>query len=50
MRMVIKDWSKVDSELCTTDNKLISQEVKNNRKLLLSVLEEQSFINCPTEW
>ena len=48
--MTAHDWSKVNSELCMTHSKIISKEAQNNRKLLLTILEQQGFINYPNEW
>jgi D-alanyl-D-alanine dipeptidase len=50
MGMTAHDWSKVNSELCMTHSKIISKEAQNNRKLLLTILEQQGFINYPNEW
>ncbi len=50
MGMAAKDWSNVNPELCMTHNKTISMEAQKNRQLLLTVLEQQGFINYPNEW
>lgn len=50
MGMAAKDWCCVEPELCLTDCDLISEEAKENRKLLLEIMQTQGFINYPTEW
>ena len=50
MGMTAKDWCNVNPEICLTDCKLISKAAQQNRKLLLEIMQEQEFVNYPTEW
>lgn len=50
MGMAIKEWVSVDFELCLTDCHFISETAKQNRKLLLEIMQSQGFVNYPTEW
>lgn len=50
MGMEAKDWWRVEPELCLTDCENINKEAKQNRKLLLELMEAHGFINYPTEW
>jgi len=46
-----KDWCNVNPQICLTSSKLISKMAQQNRKLLLTVMYAQGFINYyPTEW
>jgi D-alanyl-D-alanine dipeptidase len=48
--MAIKDWYKVEPELCATYSKNISAQVCKNRQILLEVMHEDGFVNYPNEW
>ncbi|MDR3504326.1 MAG: M15 family metallopeptidase [Legionella sp.] len=48
--MEIKDWNKVDSDICETFSQNISAEARKNREILLDILYEQEFVNYPYEW
>jgi D-alanyl-D-alanine dipeptidase len=50
MGMAAKDWCNVDPELCLTDCNIISVSARQNRILLLDVMQAHGFINYPTEW
>lgn len=50
MGMTIKDWLIVDPGLCETNSKLISNEAKHNRAILLEIMEDHGFVNYPREW
>lgn len=50
MGMALKDWNKVEPDLCLTDSKLASEAAKRNRQLLLRVMNAHGFVNYPTEW
>jgi len=50
MGMAIKDWSDVDPKICATDCKLVNQQVQKNRKTLLEIMQQEGFVNYPTEW
>lgn len=50
MGMAVKDWFCVEPDLCLTDCKLIAVEAKDNRKILLEIMQDQNFVNYPTEW
>jgi D-alanyl-D-alanine dipeptidase len=48
--MAIKDWNKVDPDICQTYSPKISTQAAQNRKMLLDVMYEQEFVNYPYEW
>ncbi|HAT8666474.1 M15 family metallopeptidase [Legionella pneumophila] len=48
--MAIKDWYKVDPDICETYSQNISAEVFQNRKILLDIMYEHDFVNYPREW
>lgn len=48
--MAIKDWYKVDPDICETYSQNISDEVFQNRKILLDIMYEHEFVNYPREW
>src|SRR3990167_8962867 len=50
MGMTAKDWAVVDPGLCLTNCNTISEKAKNNRQLLLKIMQEHGFINYPNEW
>lgn len=50
MGMTAAEWNAVDPDLCMTDCNLIGEEIKQNRRLLVDVMQAQGFINYPTEW
>ncbi|MBY0545513.1 MAG: hypothetical protein K2Q14_08225, partial [Gammaproteobacteria bacterium] len=50
MGMAAKDWVCVEPDLCLTESSLIDQEVRDNRQILLDVMQAQGFVNYPTEW
>ena len=50
MGMAIKDWQKVNPDLCQTDCDLLDQDIRKNRKILHDVLVSYDFVNYPTEW
>lgn len=50
MGMAIKDWQKVNPDLCKTDCNLLDQDISKNRKILLDVMTRYDFVNYPTEW
>ena len=50
MGMTAKDWSIVHPELCLTASPLVEGVAKQNRELLLQVMESHGFVNYPTEW
>ncbi len=50
MGMAIKDWQKVNSDLCQTDCNLLDQDIRKNRKILHDVMARHDFVNYPTEW
>ncbi len=50
MGMAAKDWNQVAPELCLTDCNSISKTAKQNRKLLLGIMNSHGFVNYPTEW
>lgn len=48
--MAIKDWYKVDPDICETFSQNISDEAAKNRKILLDIMFDQDFVNYPREW
>ncbi|WP_058532981.1 M15 family metallopeptidase [Legionella saoudiensis] len=48
--MEIKDWYKVDPDVCKTNSKNISEEAFENRMILLEIMIDTGFINYPNEW
>lgn len=50
MGMTAKDWCVVDPDLCLTHYENISSTAKQNRQLLLDVMQQEGFVNYPTEW
>lgn len=48
--MAIKDWYKVDPDVCETYSQNISAEASQNRKILLDIMYEYDFVNYPHEW
>ncbi len=50
MGMAAKDWCTVNPELCLTDSPLVNRVAKQNRKLLLDIMQAHGFVNYPTEW
>jgi D-alanyl-D-alanine dipeptidase len=50
MGMTAEEWNAVDPDLCMTDCDLIDEKTKQNRRLLLDVMQAHGFINYPTEW
>jgi len=50
MGMAVKDWGKVDPELCLIECSSISDVAKQNRAILLDVMKYQGFVNYSTEW
>lgn len=50
MGMQCKDWLNVPASLCASDCQEISEKAKQNRRLLLEVMQAHGFVNYPTEW
>jgi D-alanyl-D-alanine dipeptidase len=51
MGMAAKEWCTVENpDLCLTDSPLVKGIAKENRALLLKVMEAHGFVNYPTEW
>lgn len=50
MGMESKDWLEVEPDLCNRHCQKISDTAKNNRMMLLEIMESHGFINYPTEW
>lgn len=48
--MTIKDWYKVDPDICETYSQKISAEAIQNRKTLLDIMNKHDFVNYPREW
>lgn len=48
--MEIKDWYKVDPNICKTHSKNISGEEFKNRMVLLEIMLDTGFVNYPNEW
>jgi D-alanyl-D-alanine dipeptidase len=48
--MEIKDWYKVDPDICKTHAKNISGEAFKNRMMLLEIMLDLGFVNYPNEW
>lgn len=50
MGMAAKDWLEVNPDLCMTDCASLAAHAKENRKLLLDIMQAHGFVNYPTEW
>lgn len=50
MGMTAKDWQQVPHALCLTNSPLVTVKQKQNRQLLLEIMQAQGFVNYPTEW
>ncbi|ARB93501.1 M15 family metallopeptidase [Legionella longbeachae] len=48
--MEIKDWYKVDPDICKTHSKNISRVAFKNRMILLEIMLDLGFVNYPNEW
>ena len=48
--MEIKNWYKVDPNICITHSKNISGEALINRMILLEIMLDVGFVNYPNEW
>lgn len=50
MGMAIKDWQRVNPNLCQTDCSTLDQNIRENRRILYDVMISHDFVNYPTEW
>ena len=50
MGMAIANWSLVHPDICLSECSMISEAAKNNRKLLMDIMEKLDFVNYPYEW
>lgn len=50
MGMAAKDWCVVDPTYSLTHCETISETAKQHRNILLTIMQEQGFVNYPTEW
>ena len=50
MGMTAKDWQQVPHALSLTESPLITSKQRDNRQLLLEIMQAQGFVNYPTEW
>lgn len=48
--MAIKEWNKVDPDICKTYSDKISQTVAANRETLITIMSKYEFVNYPYEW
>lgn len=50
MGMAIADWPNVNPELCLTHCDTLTLTARENRQLLLDIMQQENFVNYPTEW
>jgi D-alanyl-D-alanine dipeptidase len=50
MGMTAKEWNSVNPDLCLTDCDIIDDNIKQNRRILLDLMQSHGFVNYPTEW
>lgn len=48
--MEIKDWFRVTPALCESDYPELAQAARENRNMLIDILQSEGFVNYPREW
>lgn len=50
MGMVLKDWTMVSPDVCTSQCTTLTSIARDNRQILFDVMQKHGFVNYPAEW